>query len=43
MTAFELLHEIERRGIRIVVRGDRLSLRGPETFLTQELTERLRQ
>jgi TubC N-terminal docking domain len=43
MTALELLRELERRGIRVVVRGDRLSLRGLETMLTQELTERLRQ
>ena len=43
MTAFELLREIEARGIRVLVRGDRLSLRGPESLLTQELTERLRQ
>jgi hypothetical protein len=43
MTAVELLRELETRGVRVVVRGDRLSLRGPATQLTQELTERLRQ
>ena len=42
MTALELLRELETRGIRVVVRGDRLSLRGPESLLTQELTEHLR-
>ena len=43
MTAFELLREIEARGIRVLVRGDRISLRGAERLLTQELTEHLRQ
>lgn len=43
MTAFELLSEFSARGVRIVVRGDRLSLRGPENVLTQSLTHRLRE
>lgn len=30
MTAFELLREIEARGIRVLVRGDRISLRGAD-------------
>ena len=43
MTAVALLRELQTRGIRVVARGDRLSLRGPESLLTEELTERLRQ
>jgi hypothetical protein len=43
MTAVELLRELSARGIRVVVRGDRISLRGSEMLLTQDLTERLRQ
>jgi tubulysin polyketide synthase-like protein len=43
MTAVELLRELSARGIRVIVCGNRLSLRGPETCLTRELTERLRQ
>lgn len=37
------LRELAARGIRVVVTGDRLSLRGPEDVLTAELTEHLRQ
>jgi hypothetical protein len=43
VTALELLRELETRGIRVVVRGDRLSLRGPESLLRQEVTDRLRE
>jgi TubC N-terminal docking domain len=43
LTTLEMLRELEARGIRLVVRGDLLSLRGPENLLRQELTERLRE
>jgi hypothetical protein len=43
MSVLELLRELDARGIRVVARGDRISLRGPETLLTQDVTERLRQ
>ena len=37
------LRELSARGIRVVVIGDRLRLRGPDHVLTAELTEHLRQ
>ena len=37
------LRELSARGIRVVVIGDRLRLRGPEDVLTSDLTESLRQ
>jgi hypothetical protein len=38
------LRELAARGIRVVLQGDgRVSLRGPGSALTAELTERLRQ
>ena len=43
MTAVALLRELDARGIRIVVQGNRVSLRGPSEVLTAELTEHLRQ
>lgn len=43
MTPRAVLRELSARGVRVVVRADRLSLRGPEDVLTAELTEHLRQ
>ena len=43
MTAVALLRELDARGIRVVVQGDKVSLRGPGDVLTAELTEHLRQ
>jgi hypothetical protein len=43
MSANALLRELSERGIQVVVRGDRVTLRGPEGALNQELTERMRQ
>jgi tubulysin polyketide synthase-like protein len=43
VTAVALLRDLSARGIRVVVRGDRLSLRGPGDVLTAELTQHLRQ
>jgi hypothetical protein len=37
------LRDLAQRGIRVLVRGDRLSLRGPEDVLTPDLTEHLKQ
>lgn|SRR5512134_2134005 len=43
MRAHSLLRELSALGVRVLVRGDRLSLRGPEDVLTTDLTQRLRQ
>ena len=43
MTTQGLLRELDARGIRVVLQGDRVSLRGPGDVLTAELTEHLRQ
>jgi hypothetical protein len=43
VTAVALLRELSARGIRVVVQGDRVSLRGPGNVLKAELTDRLRQ
>ena len=36
------LRELSARGVRVLVAGDRLRLRGPDHVLTAELTESLR-
>lgn len=43
MTTQGLLRELDARGIRVVLQGERVSLRGPGDVLTAELTEHLRQ
>jgi hypothetical protein len=43
MRAHSLLRELSARGVRVLVRGERLSLRGPEDVLTTDFTQRLRQ
>ena len=43
MNAQSLLCGLSARGVRVLVRGERLSLRGPEDVLTTDVTQRLRQ